>query len=142
MEQTAYITTIYLDGIANVTAWEPGYILIPGDGIHNLTIFVIDSAGNFARDTVLFTVDATAPIISLTNPENITYTSHFFFFFIIKVYAFCSDGLSTKDASDSTFTVKNLIDQPTTTPRKTSFMTLYLFLLPLILFAMRKKNFT
>ena len=60
--------------------------------------------------------------------------------YTIKVYAFCSEGLSTKDISDNSFTINNPIDQFKTTTRKTSFAPLGLFLLPLILLVIRNRN--
>jgi hypothetical protein len=43
-------------------------------GLHNITIFVTDAAGNTgASETIYFTVDDTAPVVSVTAPENKTY---------------------------------------------------------------------
>jgi hypothetical protein len=43
-------------------------------GLHNITIFVTDAAGNTAAsETIYFTVDDTAPVVSVTAPENKTY---------------------------------------------------------------------
>jgi hypothetical protein len=43
-------------------------------GLHNITIFVTDAAGNTAAsETIYFTVDDTAPVVSVTAPENKIY---------------------------------------------------------------------
>ncbi|MBI2043498.1 PGF-pre-PGF domain-containing protein [Candidatus Pacearchaeota archaeon] len=46
------------------------------EGKHNVTIYVNDSAGNLNQSTISFTVDTTAPSISITNPsQNNTMTA-------------------------------------------------------------------
>jgi hypothetical protein len=63
-----------LDGGDNVTV--SNNITLAGlfDGIHCITIFVTDAAGNTgASETIYFTVDDTAPVVSVTAPENKTY---------------------------------------------------------------------
>ena len=43
-------------------------------GLHSVTIFVTDAAGNTAAsETIYFTVDDTTPVVSVTAPENKTY---------------------------------------------------------------------
>ncbi len=43
-------------------------------GLHNLTVYVTDVGGNTgAFETIYFTVDNTAPLVTILTPENITY---------------------------------------------------------------------
>ncbi len=42
-------------------------------GTHNMTVYANDSAGNTAQASVIFTVDTTAPSITLQRPQNISY---------------------------------------------------------------------
>jgi len=43
------------------------------EGQHNVTVWANDSSGNEASDTVTFTIDSTAPTVSITYPTNTTY---------------------------------------------------------------------
>jgi parallel beta-helix repeat protein len=64
---------IYLDGSANRTTMESGTILTKLlDGDHYLEIKVTDIAGNVGNVIVIFTVDATAPTITITSPGDMT----------------------------------------------------------------------
>ncbi|MHA2276192.1 MAG: hypothetical protein ACXAC2_10510 [Candidatus Kariarchaeaceae archaeon] len=62
-----------LNGQANVTISGNTTLIIP-DGSHSVIVFANDSKGNMgASETVWFTVDTQAPIISLISPSNVTY---------------------------------------------------------------------
>ncbi|MBI4979470.1 MAG: LamG domain-containing protein [Spirochaetes bacterium] len=62
-----YLTAavITLDG----TAYEPLAPVIK-DGIHTLAVYGKDRAGNESRSNIVFTVDGTAPVISITGVSN------------------------------------------------------------------------
>ena len=65
-----------INGVANVT-FTPNETLssIP-DGNHNVTVYANDSAGNIGSAMVNFTVDTTAPVITIDNPvEGHTYST-------------------------------------------------------------------
>lgn len=69
-------TDLHLDTFA--FAWDDGpyasgvsETLIPaGDGMHTLTVYAIDTAGNWARETYVWIVDDTAPEVS--QPSDMT----------------------------------------------------------------------
>ncbi len=70
--------TIYFDGIANVTSFPSGNSLSSIiNGIHNLTIYAIDDAGNTGRKTIIFTINApiTTSTTASTNPNTETTAS-------------------------------------------------------------------
>ena len=46
-----------------------------GNGSHTLTVRVTDKAGNAGLGSTTWTVDATAPVVSLTTPANGGYTN-------------------------------------------------------------------
>ena len=79
LESNAYKTIILIDGKANITNIASGTILQFIDGTHNITIYVIDNAGNSDLKTVLFTVSTSNTSgttgISSTNPYSITENS-------------------------------------------------------------------
>jgi parallel beta-helix repeat protein len=72
------VVTIYLNGMANTTAVPSGSVVsdfpdapsIP-DGVYNITIVVIDEAGNIAKATIIFTIDA----VEDTTPTTTTPTT-------------------------------------------------------------------
>lgn len=107
---------------------------------------VIDSWNHTVTYKVYYSLDGGISLLLLASGISVTYMDwnttsvsngdHY----TIKVYAFCSDGLSTKDISDTSFTINNPTDSSTTTTRKTSFLPMYLILLPLILLVKRKQN--
>ena len=60
---------VYIDGIANNTNIPSGYVFASlSDGIHNITMKIIDSKGNVYIKQVSFVIDTTAPDIQITNP--------------------------------------------------------------------------
>jgi len=66
-----------LDGQMNVTV--SGNITLFGlsDGVHTITVYAADTAGNMGRSvTVYFTINALPPNIELFSPENKTYTTN------------------------------------------------------------------
>lgn len=67
-----YTTVIYFDGIANATNWQPGTIINDAEGLHNVTFVVTDQIGNVGIVSDFFTLDVTAPVISITSPGNNT----------------------------------------------------------------------
>jgi parallel beta-helix repeat protein len=63
-----------LDGQANVTVSGNTTILDLSEGIHYITVYATDTAGNMgSSDTVYFTVDTVLPKIEVLSPENKTY---------------------------------------------------------------------
>ena len=73
---------LFLDGInvtssASINGTMACYLASSplSDGSHNATISVADAVGNNASSTVIFTVDATPPSISLISPTNSAYPS-------------------------------------------------------------------
>ncbi|MFX0124116.1 MAG: right-handed parallel beta-helix repeat-containing protein [Candidatus Hodarchaeota archaeon] len=64
------IATIYINGVANTTALPSG-VIIPNlqDGIYNITIMAVDSAGNIGNVTVIFVIDTAEEISSETTAE-------------------------------------------------------------------------
>jgi hypothetical protein len=56
------------------TRWESGS-LIWIDGSYCIQVFFNDSFGNEAYDEEWFTIDTTAPLVTITNPNNTTYTT-------------------------------------------------------------------
>jgi hypothetical protein len=64
-----------LDGQANVTITGNTTLSGLSDGPHSLRIYARDLVGNVgASDLVYFTIDTTAPHISIISPENTTYS--------------------------------------------------------------------
>ncbi|MCY3410549.1 MAG: SBBP repeat-containing protein [Candidatus Heimdallarchaeota archaeon] len=76
----SYTTTVYFDGTANSTAWQSGYnITSLSNGVHNITITVVDSVGNIGRTEISFTVssgDTDDPVINIISPSVQTYGSN------------------------------------------------------------------
>ncbi len=66
--------TIYLNGLANETAYPTGYIVsnIP-DGSYNLTIVAVDIAGNIGKETILGMIDTIPPAVVIASPIATTY---------------------------------------------------------------------
>ncbi|PWI46279.1 hypothetical protein CEE45_17645 [Candidatus Heimdallarchaeota archaeon B3_Heim] len=66
--------TIFTDGIANTTAQSSGSLLFElAEGTHNITIVVVDHEIHIAKQTVIFTVDITLPMVSISSPTSSTY---------------------------------------------------------------------
>jgi len=62
-----------LDGQANVTVSGNTTILGLSDGVHTITVYANDTAGNMGHsDTVYFTIDTVLPLIEVLSPENFT----------------------------------------------------------------------
>jgi hypothetical protein len=67
--------TVYLDGEANTSAIPSGFQWLGlSEGYHNITILARDTAGNVVKVSVVFTVDTSAPVITIASPGNFTYT--------------------------------------------------------------------
>jgi len=58
----------------NCTSIEFTFLGIP-DKQNNITIYVNDSAGNVNSTTIYFIIDTTIPTVTITSPENKTYSS-------------------------------------------------------------------
>jgi hypothetical protein len=97
------------------------------DGIHNMSVYTNDTAGNSASASVIFTVDTIPPSVQLSSPTNgttlATTTVQFTFTAVDNLSATmnCSlflDGAlnatnsSTLNSTPTTFTVLNVIDNP------------------------------
>jgi hypothetical protein len=64
-----------LDGQANVTVTGNTTLSGLSDGPHSLRVYARDLVGNVgASNLVYFTIDATAPRVSIVSPENTTYS--------------------------------------------------------------------
>ena len=63
-------TTIYVDNVANTTALPSGSLLsgLP-DGVHNLTIVVINAAGDTVSEEILFTIDTSSSSSNSSPPS-------------------------------------------------------------------------
>ena len=61
-------TNIYIDSQLNSTNIPSGSVLTLGEGAHNITIEVVDLAGNSAVHEQYFTVDTISPQITITSP--------------------------------------------------------------------------
>jgi len=69
--------TFYIDGIRNTTILPSGSILSNLlDGIHNVTLVVVDQGENVYINTIIFTLDNTPPIITINSPTPGTYTTN------------------------------------------------------------------
>ncbi len=65
-----------LDGQANVTITGNTVLADLSDGSHSLTVYASDTAGNMvASGTFSFSIDTTAPTITITSPENKSYVT-------------------------------------------------------------------
>jgi parallel beta-helix repeat protein len=65
-----------LDGQTNVTVGGNTTLVGLSDGVHTITVYAEDTAGNMgASNTVYFTVDTEAPSILLVSPTNTSYAS-------------------------------------------------------------------
>ncbi|MBN2121672.1 hypothetical protein JW721_01265, partial [Candidatus Micrarchaeota archaeon] len=69
---------LYLDGSFNesLTSCENTTLTELTDGQHYVAIYSNDSVNNTGSDEVYFTVDTTAPSISITSPANTTYATN------------------------------------------------------------------
>ncbi|MGM0771217.1 MAG: PGF-pre-PGF domain-containing protein, partial [Halobacteriota archaeon] len=56
-------------------SFVPNITLDLPDGDHQITVFANDTVGNIGSETVNFSVDATAPTVTIENPLNIAYTT-------------------------------------------------------------------
>ena len=66
-----------LDGQTNVTVSGNTTLVGLSEGIHTITVYANDTAGNTGHsDTVYFTINALPPNIELFSPENKTYTTN------------------------------------------------------------------
>jgi len=64
-----------LDSLMNVTVGDNTTLVGLSDGVHTITVYANDTAGNTGHsETVYFTVDTVASKIGLLSPENKTYT--------------------------------------------------------------------
>jgi hypothetical protein len=73
-DMTATTIAVYLNGVANTTARPNGYVYAPlSTGSYNLTIVAEDAGGHIETATLFFTVDRTAPAVTITSPTNATY---------------------------------------------------------------------
>ncbi|MFW9928937.1 MAG: hypothetical protein ACFFD1_06075, partial [Candidatus Thorarchaeota archaeon] len=59
-ENNSFTTFIIIDGFWNETNIENGLNKVFLEGEHNITIYVVDSAGNQAQKTIIFTVNLTS----------------------------------------------------------------------------------
>ncbi|MFW9779945.1 MAG: hypothetical protein ACFFE8_13900 [Candidatus Heimdallarchaeota archaeon] len=61
--------TIFLDGMANITACPNGSTVTGlSEGLHNITLVVVDQSNYVGKTSVIFFVDATPPIILVNTP--------------------------------------------------------------------------
>jgi hypothetical protein len=66
-----------LDGQTNVTVGGNTTLVGLSDGVHTVTAYANDTAGNVGRSvTVYFTINALPPNIEVFSPENKTYTTN------------------------------------------------------------------
>jgi len=66
-----------LDGQVNVTVGGNTSVVDLSDGVHTITVYAADVAGNMGSSgTVYFTVDTTLPVITILSPENRTYAEN------------------------------------------------------------------
>ncbi|MFX0051794.1 MAG: integrin alpha [Candidatus Hermodarchaeota archaeon] len=71
------IVTIYVDGIKNMTNLPSGSFFSGlSEGLHNITLVVVDQGENVYTHTIIFTLDTTPPIITINSPIAITYTTN------------------------------------------------------------------
>ncbi len=78
------VTEIHLDVLRYYWDIGPYQLLEPpyqtplpaGDGIHTLYLLAIDSAGNGVSMDLIFTTDDTNPVVEISSPNDITYTSN------------------------------------------------------------------
>ncbi|MFX0183760.1 MAG: integrin alpha [Candidatus Hodarchaeota archaeon] len=71
------VVTFYVDGIRNTTNLPSGYIFSDlSEGVHNITLTVVDQGENVYTRTIIFTLDTTPPIITINSPIAITYTTN------------------------------------------------------------------
>ncbi|MFX1283969.1 MAG: lectin-like protein [Promethearchaeota archaeon] len=67
--------TIYINDVANTTTIPSGITSHFPNGDYNITIIIVDQAGNIGTANVIFTVDAEPPTISIDSPVKTTYTT-------------------------------------------------------------------
>jgi hypothetical protein len=66
-----------LDGQMNVTVGDNTTLVGLSDGVHTITVYANDTAGNVGRSvSVYFTINALPPNIELFSPENKAYTTN------------------------------------------------------------------
>lgn len=63
-----------LNGGAN-TSFSPNTTITAQEGYNNITVYANDSANNIGSSTVYFTVDTTAPTVSIHSPTATTYST-------------------------------------------------------------------
>jgi parallel beta-helix repeat protein len=66
-----------LDGHANVTMISNTTLVSVAEGVHSLTVYANDTAGNMGSATVAFTVDMLPPYIVIVSPANESYRPAF-----------------------------------------------------------------
>ncbi|WP_210409200.1 PGF-pre-PGF domain-containing protein [Methanococcoides methylutens] len=59
-----------------IQPFDPNTTLSLPDGEHNLTVIAKDTIGNMASVMANFSIDTTAPIVTIERPQNTTYTSN------------------------------------------------------------------
>lgn len=64
---------IFINGDVNSSLLPSGSILSPNEGENNVTLVARDYNGNVVRETVLFTVDTTKPVVTILSITNATY---------------------------------------------------------------------
>ncbi len=62
--------TTPVGGVTNLTAQLDAF----PDGLHNITIYANDSAGNLQQTIIYFKIDTILPLITVESPDNTTYT--------------------------------------------------------------------
>ena len=63
-----------MDDVANTSVQQSGSLISSlSDGLHNLTIVVVDPLGNQDKETVLFTIDTIPPTVIISSPTSLTY---------------------------------------------------------------------
>ncbi|MHA2247036.1 MAG: integrin alpha, partial [Candidatus Hodarchaeales archaeon] len=95
--------TFYIDGKRNTTILPSGSILsnLP-EGIHNITLVVVDQGENVYINTIIFTLDNTPPIITIISPTPGIYTTNMItlsFFGDAKHYWYYIEDLDARNQS-------------------------------------------
>ncbi len=100
-ETNVMTTTALLDGMTSIT---PGF-QVAMDGPHNVSVSVVDRAGNTASATRTFTIDNIAPVLSVTAPAAGSY-----------VRGPVTLSWSVSDANPGTVATATLDTMPITSP--------------------------